>query len=559
MIRLFLQFEFDKIKKYFRTKRAAKLITSALFITVFLLVGVGIYHFFVSSFRYIIVGAEEDIRLALSLFLYEIFLAIVAVLVIVSAVISSLFNLFRGVTNNWILSSPKYALIPVFTLLRSTVSSLLPMIVLFLPALLALQKVYSFGFVGLSLCLISILLLLISLNAVTHAMVVVIAFVYYTVSKIFHFISYNFKGLVTIILCALISLFYFLWKIIKAVDLMSIFKGSEVSPFVSISNMASHFTYLPTHSFAMEIISWQVRQPDVAITYFSRITIITILSLLLWKVMIRFFYPVWQSLQDVGRNFRTGSFKTFFLGKGYQFSGNTLTILFKKEFLVSVRNYKDVMWFLFLISIWLLQITANVLLNHHVHSNEFDISPKIISLHITQYIIALYFISAFTLRFVFPSMSVEKKTKWILGSSPISFREVILGKLTFFIAAFVVLGLCMNCINTSILSLPLGNILYSTSLFVSTVVGIVVFGLSIGVLFPNYETDDAEAITTSVPGLFFTGGSLLYSALSGGILYLYLTKSMYYPFVMFIIFTISATIFSVYKIVTVQSLQFRNN
>ena len=90
MMSLFLKFELKKIATYFKTKTLAKIITTLLFIAVFVFVGSGIYYFFLSGFRYINVEAVEDIRSALTLFLYEVFLIILGAVIIFSA------NAFRG-------------------------------------------------------------------------------------------------------------------------------------------------------------------------------------------------------------------------------------------------------------------------------------------------------------------------------------------------------------------------------------------------------------------------------------------------------------------------------
>jgi hypothetical protein len=94
MLKLFITFEISKIKKYFTTKTSAKVITTGLFFVVFLSLGVGMYHFFASSFRYINTEAQEGIKLALLLFLYELFLLVLAGILVFSTLITSLFSLF---------------------------------------------------------------------------------------------------------------------------------------------------------------------------------------------------------------------------------------------------------------------------------------------------------------------------------------------------------------------------------------------------------------------------------------------------------------------------------
>jgi hypothetical protein len=133
--------------------------------------------------------------------------------------------------------------------------------------------------------------------------------------------------------------------------------------------------------------------------------------------------------------------------------------------------------------------------------------------------IAIYFICSFTLRFVFPSFSVERKTKWILGSAPLSFKKIFMGKYVFYTSLFVFLGLLMNYVTSSLLKLSFTYTLYTMSLFAVTVIGVVTIGLFLGALYPSRDTDDPEVISTTMPGLFFTALSLLYGSLSSWILY----------------------------------------
>ena len=200
--------------------------------------------------------------------------------------------------------------------------------------------------------------------------------------------------------------------------------------------------------------------------------------------------------------------------------------LFKKEALVSTRNYKGVLWFLFLFLIWLAQIGANVILSHNVARYETDISAKIATLQALQFIIAVYFMSSFTLRFVFPSFSVEKKTAWILASAPLSFRRIFFGKYLFYTVFFVILGVIMSTINSNMLHLSFTYAFYSILLFIITTIFIVTSGLSIGAIFPSTETDDPEVISTSMSGLSFTALALIYGAISAGVLYMTLLRGL---------------------------------
>jgi hypothetical protein len=171
MLSLFIRFELDRFKKYLSTKTLAKSITMMLFLMVFVFVGVGIYFFFLSGFRFIRIEATDDIRLSVSLFLYESFLLLFSVLLVLSSAITTLFNAFKRGENDWIIASPSYAYLPRFVFLRSLVTASLPLLVVFLPAGIAFQRVHHLGVVSILLLLLSVFLLLVTLNAVTFALI----------------------------------------------------------------------------------------------------------------------------------------------------------------------------------------------------------------------------------------------------------------------------------------------------------------------------------------------------------------------------------------------------
>ena len=183
MLSLFLNFELEKFSKYLRTKKLAKIITIFLFVLVFSVIGIGIYAFFVSSFRYINIVFEPEFKLPLLLFVYEIFLLVLAIVIILSSMVSGIFNLFRGGYNNWIISTPSYKLFPTIISIKSILTSAWPLLVMFLPMVLAFNKVYGLGFVSFVLLLLSVLLLLLLLNVLTLSIIVGIGYIYYLLSQ----------------------------------------------------------------------------------------------------------------------------------------------------------------------------------------------------------------------------------------------------------------------------------------------------------------------------------------------------------------------------------------
>ena len=541
MMMLFLRFELHKLANYFKTKTTAKIITSLLFLAVLVFVAIGVYVFFVSGFKYINIEAVDGLQSALSLFLYELFLLVLSGVIIFSAFVTGMFNLFRSGYNNWILSTPGYKVFPKFVSVKSLISSLLLSLVIFIPAILALHKVYTLGVVSLFFILVSVVLFLMMVNALTLSAIILIGYSYYKLSHIVKRLRFSFKGLMIIILALIASNIVVLWRMVATIDLVKLFKAEEITDVLAIATISTHFTYLPTHSFAMEILSWQNGTTQSALAYFGILAILTFLSVVIWWKISPLFYPLWQKFQEGsgagGMQKDTSTMSLQRHSMVYHFTGSATMALFKKEALVSSRNMKGVLWFLFLLSIWLAEIGVNTVLGTNVRRYATDISERYALLQAFQFIIAVYFMCAFTLRFVFPSFSAEKKTSWILTSAPINFKKVFFGKYIFYTTFFVVLGTVMSYLSSLTLHATRINVISSMTLFVATVIFIVTFGLTLGALFPNTETDDPEVISTSLPGLFFTVLSLIYGSLSAYILYLALTKGMMTLLIGFVILT----------------------
>ena len=537
MIKLFLTFELGKVRKYFSTKKSAKIITSILFFIVFGTVSAGIYGFFVSGFRYINIESEETIRLALTLFLYEVFLIVLSSIIIFSGMVSGIFNLFKGGYNNWLISSPGYTFFPKFILLRSIATSLLPVVVMFVPTVLALTKVYNLNVLAIVVIMASVILLIVILNAITLLFLLIVARTYYHIAKRIKSLQFTERGLI-FYLFAIASLVAFkMYTFFISVDLILFFKAMMVNETVSISSIGSYFSLLPTHPLAMMILNFQNHHALLALSNFIVLFVLASVLILLWWKFSIYFYPLWQKFQE-------GSGAKSYVREGglsltpYYFLGGSLTALFKKEFLISSRNWKGLLWFFFLMFIWLMQIVANLVLGQNIRKHEYDIVEKIVSLQLIQYIVAIYFMSSFALRFVFPSFSAEKKMSWVANSAPISFKKIFFGKYLFYTTAFLCLGIFMNYVNGLVLHLPFTHLFFSTVLFIVAIIFIIALALSLGAIFPSTETDDPEATSTSMPGLLFTAFALMYGALSDVVLYFTLTSSNFMYFISYTTLTV---------------------
>ncbi len=518
MFSLFFQFEIQKIVRFFRVKRSAKIVTSLLFSLVLLFVATAVYHFFVSALRYIDFSIDADLRLPLDLFLYEVFLLLISLLIVLGTLISGIFLLFKGKNDAWFVSSPQSLLFPHLILIKSTLTSFWALLVLFLPLILAFNHVYSLPFISLLLILLSVFILHASLSTMTLSGVILLGFSYLSLSKKGYLPSFSFGKFILMLGILSTILLTFLWKAVKNVDIVSIFKAEDADHVVSLGDIGSHFSLLPSHTVARLLLSLQTGTNIISLLSFASLILFFIIIALLWYRLSPYYYPLWQRIQEGDR--KAYCSKSWGKNFSYHFTGSQGMALFKKELLVFTRNKKGVIWLLFLLVLWLGQIGAHSIVARNIARYAGDIQTQQSLLQGMEFVIALYFIAAFTLRFVFPSFSAEKKILWILGTAPLDFKKLFFGKYFFYLVFFSLLGFLMQSLSMSALAVPLASLPLLLTLFLISVIFIVTLGLSMGALFPSFESDDPEVISTSLPGLSFTLLSLCFASLSSALLYL---------------------------------------
>jgi ABC-2 type transport system permease protein len=160
-----------------------------------------------------------------------------------------------------------------------------------------------------------------------------------------------------------------------------------------------------------------------------------------------------------------------------------------------------------------------------------------------QFAVITYFVSMFVLRFAFPAFSSERRTAWILGAAPLDLSMVFTAKLRFFTILFSTLAVLFALLNTLLapfsatLITALLLLLCIATLFLTT------YGLSLGAIFPNFESDDPETLSTTMPGLGFIFGALLYGALGASAFGVMAKSGEYFPVFAFVALSLGGVIY----------------
>lgn len=540
MLLLIFKYHWLRVVRHFRTNTLAKSITAGIFLLIFFAIATGIYVFLKAGLSFVI--SDEFLRNALPLYVYEMFLLITMYLVLASAFITGIFQLFKTDRDVLIVASPQFHIIPWYVFTRVFLASLWPFLVIALPMLLAINTVFSIGFAGLLLSFLSVIVLIALVVGVGLCVIFALA---YIARLLIRQISVGFLVFGISLVFLLFS--YFAWQQSATADVLELFDAHDLkAEAAGIFTITHRFKTFPSHLSAETFFSAQEGHPSQGIKNTFALVLFDVGIITFFFLLSRGYLSLWQSLQEnpqkavVAHTQDSGGKRQNVFPR---YIKSPLGAIFEKELVLLFRNTRDALWIGFLMLIWLTQTGLNFFLKQNVKKYRIDPDafPDIIQAF--QIVVVVYFISAFVLRFAFPSFSTERKTAWLILSAPVSLGRIFRTKFLFYTLLFAVLGIFIGFLNAAILEIPPPSAFVFIMLILISAVTLTAGGMGLGALFPNFETDDPQALSTSLPGLTFIFGSLLYGAAGSIAFYQFLTIAQPTPLVLFFFLSCILTAF----------------
>ncbi|HET9425022.1 MAG TPA: hypothetical protein VFO55_06585 [Gemmatimonadaceae bacterium] len=123
-------------------------------------------------------------------------------------------------------------------------------------------------------------------------------------------------------------------------------------------------------------------------------------------------------------------------------------------------------------------------------------------------VLAGFVLASIAARFIFPSVSLEGRTLWLLRSSPLRVRELLWAK--FWIGTLPLLILALAIVTLTNALLEVSAFMFFVSVFTITLMtfGLAGLAMGFGTLFPQFETENAAQIPTSFGGLLYMMASV---------------------------------------------------
>ncbi|HEX5436222.1 MAG TPA: hypothetical protein VFW98_03630 [Gemmatimonadaceae bacterium] len=132
-------------------------------------------------------------------------------------------------------------------------------------------------------------------------------------------------------------------------------------------------------------------------------------------------------------------------------------------------------------------------------------------------VLAGFVLASVAARFIFPAVSVEGRTLWLLKSSPMPMKALLWSKFWTGVLPLLVLALAIVAITGVMLQVSAFMMLVSLGTITLMTFAIGGLALGLGAVFPQYETENVAQIPTSFGGLIFMMSSV---ALIGAIIVL---------------------------------------
>jgi ABC-2 type transport system permease protein len=117
--------------------------------------------------------------------------------------------------------------------------------------------------------------------------------------------------------------------------------------------------------------------------------------------------------------------------------------------------------------------------------------------------LAGFVLASIAARFVFPSVSLEGRTWWLIRAAPLSMRELLWSKFRVGIVPLLTLALIIVAATNWLLDVSPFVFAVSLIAIIPLTIALTAMALSFGVFYPQFDTENAAQIPTSFGGLLY--------------------------------------------------------
>ena len=485
-----------------RERDWAKISVFAGFVLIAASLALGTYFF--TKFALLFLESYPEFANTLLLYMLLAFFFLIFILTLGSSLISAIGILFVSDDDNFLLATPiKNIVVFVSRFINLLAIASWPVLIFGTPFLIAFNQSFSLGIINFALSFFALLIIVV-ISALAAALLAV---------KFTSIAGQNLKRKYKLL--GLISLpFLAAWTIDMLIPsgLIESFQNLELAQIRQyLTSIPLNSSFLPSTWAVNFIINWQINSTLALTNYAKLLLLMLILSLLVYFLIKKEYFAdlakakvgrfIAGEHDIVGKEKSVTKFPYFFKGiKG---------AFLKKDILVISRNQTEVLQAAFILFLILLYFLALAKVPR-AHIEKALPGFSIIYLIRINFAVVSFVLSIFALRFLYPSISLEGHASWLIWPAPFSKAKIYWQK---FITGWTVLSLVAilaSIASSLILRLNLAFFASQVSILVATSLALTSINLGLGTLFPDFDEENAEKISTSKGGITSTFVSLVF-------------------------------------------------
>lgn len=126
--------------------------------------------------------------------------------------------------------------------------------------------------------------------------------------------------------------------------------------------------------------------------------------------------------------------------------------------------------------------------------------------------LASFVLAAVSVRFIFPAVSSEGRSFWIIQTSPLSIKRFLIGKYIIYILPMLILGEVLVVFTNRMLNVSAFMMTLSAITMFFAVFGLVSIGIGLGAMYPKFKYENIAQVATGFGGLVYMIISALFMA-----------------------------------------------
>jgi len=310
------------------------------------------------------------------------------------------------------------------------------------------------------------------------------------------------KGTLVVLFVVLLAALYLFFRFLQPEKLVNPERFSELVDYLAMMRLPTS-PFLPSHWATRSLFPLLKGRFEDSMFYFLLLLSTGLMSVLVGSWICRLlYYRGWSRSYES----REAKIKRMPLLEGLfdflmrPFHGSTKAMVIKdvKIFLRDTRQWSQLILLFALVVVYLFNFKALPL--NKVPGISFYLENVISFLNVG---LAGFVLSAVAVRFIYPAISLEGKSFWIMMSSPIELKRLIWSKFWTSLVPLLFLAEVLIILSNIFLHVTQFMMVVSTVSIFFITIAIVSMGIGIGAVFPRFRVEDVAQIHSGFGGLIY--------------------------------------------------------